>query len=125
MLARGGRPYVRSSARHTDVRPTGNRASAGAARSREDEGPDVPASFVGPTPHFVQQFKEEHHMARTTPRRALGIAAAAAIGTAAFAAPAGADVVGSLFEAPKYTLGNINGQDGWMKTGPYDAAVAP
>lgn len=28
------------------------------------------------------------------------------------------------FETPTYTLGNINGQDGWMKTGPYDAAVA-
>jgi hypothetical protein len=29
------------------------------------------------------------------------------------------------FETPTYTLGNINGQDGWMKTGPYDATVSP
>ncbi|QQS32661.1 MAG: right-handed parallel beta-helix repeat-containing protein [Acidobacteriota bacterium] len=29
------------------------------------------------------------------------------------------------FEPPTYSVGNINGQDGWMKTGPYDAAVAP
>ncbi|MEO7509240.1 MAG: hypothetical protein ABIZ95_18490, partial [Pyrinomonadaceae bacterium] len=28
------------------------------------------------------------------------------------------------FEAPTYTLGNINGQDGWSKTGPYDSAVS-
>jgi hypothetical protein len=28
------------------------------------------------------------------------------------------------FETPTYTLGNINGQDGWMKTGPYDMAVS-
>jgi len=28
------------------------------------------------------------------------------------------------FEAPTYTIGNINGQDGWSKTGAYDAAVS-
>ncbi len=28
------------------------------------------------------------------------------------------------FESPTYTLGNINGQDGWIKTGPYDSAVS-
>jgi len=28
------------------------------------------------------------------------------------------------FENPPYTLGNINGQDGWTKTGPYDMAVS-
>jgi hypothetical protein len=27
------------------------------------------------------------------------------------------------FESPTYSVGNINGQDGWIKTGPYDAAV--
>lgn len=27
------------------------------------------------------------------------------------------------FESPTYTVGNINGQDGWTKTGPYDVAV--
>lgn len=28
------------------------------------------------------------------------------------------------FETPTYTLGNINGQDGWSKTGPFDSAVS-
>ncbi|MBK9214364.1 MAG: carboxypeptidase regulatory-like domain-containing protein [Chloracidobacterium sp.] len=28
------------------------------------------------------------------------------------------------FEAPTYTLGNPNGQDGWVFTGPYDVAVS-
>ena len=35
--------------------------------------------------------------------------------------PALADSFGIDFET--YTLGNINGQDGWSKTGPYDVAV--
>jgi len=42
----------------------------------------------------------------------------------AFASAANADTVGPInFEAPTYTVGNINAQDGWMKTGPYDVAV--
>ena len=47
-------------------------------------------------------------------------------GLAAVGAPlAAADTVGPItFEPPAYTLGNINGQNGWMKTGPYDVAVA-
>lgn len=28
------------------------------------------------------------------------------------------------FEPPTYAVGNINGQDGWMKTGPFDSAVS-
>jgi len=28
------------------------------------------------------------------------------------------------FETPTYTIGNINGQDGWTKTGPYDHTVS-
>ena len=28
------------------------------------------------------------------------------------------------FETPTYTLGNINGQDGWTKTGPFDSVVS-
>jgi hypothetical protein len=36
-----------------------------------------------------------------------------------------ADSVGPItFEPPTYTVGNINGQNGWTKTGAYDAAVA-
>ena len=36
-----------------------------------------------------------------------------------------ADSVGPItFEPPTYAAGNINGQNGWMKTGAYDAAVA-
>jgi len=38
--------------------------------------------------------------------------------------PALADSLPTIdFEAPTYTLGNIDGQDGWMKTGPFDAEV--
>ena len=37
---------------------------------------------------------------------------------------AGADSIGPItFEPTAYTVGNINGQNGWMKTGAYDAAV--
>lgn len=35
-----------------------------------------------------------------------------------------ADSLGFNFEAPDYTTGNINGQNGWSKTGPYDHEVA-
>lgn len=42
-----------------------------------------------------------------------------------FAGLAHADSLGPItFEAPAYTVGNINGQDGWTKTGPFDAAVS-
>lgn len=37
--------------------------------------------------------------------------------------PAFADNVSVNFESPTYTLGNINGQNGWTKTGAYDVAV--
>lgn len=38
--------------------------------------------------------------------------------------PAFADAIGAInFESPTYTLGNINGQNGWSKTGPFDVAV--
>lgn len=37
--------------------------------------------------------------------------------------PAFADTVNVNFENPPYVLGNINGQDGWSKTGPYDVEV--
>lgn len=40
------------------------------------------------------------------------------------ALPVFADSISVNFENPPYTLGNINLQDGWMKTGPYDVAVA-
>ena len=40
-------------------------------------------------------------------------------------AGAGADSLGPItFEPPSYSVGNLNGQNGWSKTGPYDAAVA-
>ena len=38
--------------------------------------------------------------------------------SAVFAAPQIVD-----FENPPYTLGNVNGQDGWSMTGPFDVAV--
>ncbi|HEX3225346.1 MAG TPA: hypothetical protein VHQ89_04570, partial [Gaiellaceae bacterium] len=38
---------------------------------------------------------------------------------------AAADTTGTInFEPPAYSAGDINGQQGWMKTGAYDAAVA-
>src|SRR5262249_43012025 len=58
-----------------------------------------------------------------------GFAGIAALVVAAVGAVAGlaksatADTNGPIdFES--YTLGNINGQQGWTKTGPYDVAVA-
>jgi hypothetical protein len=62
-------------------------------------------------------------------RRFFGTTGAAmllALGLAgAFASAAGADVVGPItFESPAYHTGDINGQQGWSKTGPYDVAVA-
>lgn len=46
----------------------------------------------------------------------------AALGSAVI--PAFADSVSVNFEQPTYTTGNINGQDGWSKLGPYDVEVA-
>lgn len=40
-----------------------------------------------------------------------------------FSVPAFADSVAVNFESPTYTIGNINGQDGWSKTGAYDVEV--
>ncbi len=43
----------------------------------------------------------------------------------AFTASAGADTIGPItFEPTTYATGDINGQNGWLKTGPYDVAVA-
>jgi hypothetical protein len=53
------------------------------------------------------------------------VAAAAVLTVALTAAVAFADSVGPIdFEAPTYVVGDINGQDGWKSTGPYDHAVA-
>jgi hypothetical protein len=59
-------------------------------------------------------------------RRFFGAAALiAAVVTAVFAPAASADLVGPItFESPAYSPGDINGQQGWSKTGPYDVAVA-
>jgi hypothetical protein len=46
------------------------------------------------------------------------------LGVALFAVSATAGTLTVGFESPAYTVGNINGQDGWSKTGPYDAAVS-
>lgn len=51
--------------------------------------------------------------------------AAGALMFGSLAVGAFADTVGPInFESPTYTLGNINGQNGWMKTGSYDVEVA-
>jgi hypothetical protein len=50
-------------------------------------------------------------------------AAVAASAACVFAAAAGADTVGPItFDSP-YTVGDINGQQGWSNTGGFDAAV--
>jgi hypothetical protein len=49
--------------------------------------------------------------------------AAGALMLAVAIIPAFADSLSINFETPTYTIGNVNGQDGWSKTGPYDAAV--
>lgn len=41
----------------------------------------------------------------------------------AMVSPIFADSVSVNFESPTYIVGNINGQDGWLKTGLYDAEV--
>jgi len=48
------------------------------------------------------------------------------LGLAALVTPlAGADTTGRImFEPSTYTMGDINGQNGWMKTGAYDVGVA-
>ncbi len=52
------------------------------------------------------------------------IVLAVALGAAGlFAFSAFADSADVAFESPTYALGNINGQDGWTKTGGYDVAV--
>ena len=48
----------------------------------------------------------------------------AGLGIALFAVPAAAGTLTVGFEAPDYTVGNINGQQGWSKTGNYDVAVS-
>ncbi len=50
-------------------------------------------------------------------------AAMAALALFATPAVAGADTVRTLFEAPSFVPGSINGQGGWLKTGGFDAAV--
>ena len=53
------------------------------------------------------------------------ISIAAALGVFAFVGVALADTVGPInFESTGYNLGNINGQNGWSKTGSFDSAVS-
>jgi len=57
--------------------------------------------------------------------RSLGVAVLAGGIVLGAAALASADGVGPItFEGPGYATGNINGQNGWTKTGTFDAAVA-
>src|SRR3989344_5265929 len=57
----------------------------------------------------------------------LSIAAATFVAVAAlgmFAFSVFADSADITFESPTYTLGEIDGQDGWIKTGTYDHVVS-
>ena len=59
-----------------------------------------------------------------TARLALAVTLVTFVGVGVVAG-ASADSTGPInFESPAYTIGNINGQQGWMKTGVYDVAVA-
>lgn len=56
-------------------------------------------------------------------RRGLSVALLVAVGVLGFSAVAAADTVGSInFESP-YTIGSIDGQQRWSKTGAYDVNV--
>lgn len=64
-------------------------------------------------------------------KKVAAVASTASLGIAAFGLSLGmvpglanADTNSVNFESPTYSLGDINGQDGWMKTGPYDSAVS-
>ncbi len=62
--------------------------------------------------------------ASATARLSLAVTLVALAGVAVVAG-ASADTAGPItFEPPTYNVGNINSQDGWTKTGAYDAAVA-
>jgi hypothetical protein len=57
--------------------------------------------------------------------RRISTVACLIVAIGAFCASASADSVGPItFESPAYTIGTINGQNGWSMTGPYDVAVA-
>jgi ABC-type phosphate transport system substrate-binding protein len=48
------------------------------------------------------------------------------VGMVALQSTAGADVAGpTSFQPPAYSVGDVNGQNGWRMTGNYDVAVAP
>ncbi len=55
---------------------------------------------------------------------AAGLLAGSGGMTLAIMSTAHADSTAINFESPQYSLGDINGQNGWSKTGAYDAAVA-
>jgi hypothetical protein len=58
-------------------------------------------------------------------RLSIAVLGAALFGVLCLTGVAGADTVGpSTFEPPTYSIGSINGQNGWQMTGPYDVAVA-
>ena len=58
-------------------------------------------------------------------RTRLAVAAVAVLTLTLTAAVALADSVGPItFEPPTYVVGDINGQDGWSSTGPYDHLVS-
>ena len=77
----------------------------------------------------MHETKRSHHGAGSTLKRII-VLTSLIVGLAGvssmFAAAAKADTVGPItFEpAQGYATGNINGQQGWMKTGLYDVAVA-
>ena len=67
-----------------------------------------------------------HTILGSLKRRGLSVGLVLVLGVLAFSAVAAADTVGSInFDSSQgYDPGNINRQNGWSKTGPYDANVA-
>ncbi len=56
-------------------------------------------------------------------KKAIAGLSTVALATTLMVSSAFADTVSVNFEPPIYTVGNINGQDGWQKLGPYDVTV--
>lgn len=59
----------------------------------------------------------------STIKKIIGFLASTTLALAMFVSPTRADSVTANFETPTFALGNINGQDGWLKTGGFDVEV--
>jgi len=58
-----------------------------------------------------------------TIKKIIGFLVSSTLAFAMFVVPARADSVTANFENPPFVIGNINGQDSWLKTGSFDVEV--